>query len=123
MADPFTQIYIQLVFAVRYREALIRPEFKTELYKYIGGIFRNQEQKLLAINGMSDHIHIFFSMKPNINLSHFVRDIKSDSSTFINENKLSVLPTFCLSEAMFEFFMLKYQWRMQCSTTRLVALH
>jgi len=89
MADPFTQIYIQLVFAVRYREALIRPEFKTELNKYIGGIFRNQDQKLLAINGMSDHIHIFFSMKPTINLSHFVRDIKSDSSTFINENKLS----------------------------------
>jgi putative transposase len=89
MADKFTQIYIQLVFAVKYREALIRPEFKTELYKYISGIVRNQKQKLLAINGIPDHIHIFFNMEPNINLSDFVRDLKSDSSTFINENKLS----------------------------------
>jgi putative transposase len=89
MPDTFTQIYIQLIFAVRYREALIRPEFKTELYKYIGGIFRNQEQKLLAINGMPDHVHIFFSMEPDINLSHFIRDVKSDSSTFINERRFS----------------------------------
>ena len=89
MPDKFTQIYIQLIFAVRYREALIRPEFKTELYKYIVGIFRNQEQKLLAINGMPDHVHIFFSMEPDINLSHFIRDVKSDSSTFINERKIS----------------------------------
>jgi putative transposase len=89
MANKFTQIYIQLVFAVKHRESLIRPEFKDELYKYIGGIFRNKEQKLLAINGMPDHIHIFFSMEPDIKLSDFIRDLKSDSSTFINEKIMS----------------------------------
>ena len=89
MANTYTQISIQLVFAVKYRQALITPDFKVTLHKYISGILRNQDQKLLAINGMPDHIHIFFGMRPDSNLSDLVRDIKSDSSTFVNEKKLS----------------------------------
>ena len=58
MANTFSQIYIQAVFAVDGRLSLIRPEFKEELYKYITGIVRNHKQKLIAINGMSDHVHI-----------------------------------------------------------------
>ncbi|MBW8051717.1 MAG: IS200/IS605 family transposase [Cytophagales bacterium] len=89
MANTYTQISIQLVFAVKYRQALITPDFKVTLHKYISGILRNQDQKLLAINGMPDHIHIFFGMRADSNLSDLVRDIKSDSSTFVNEKKLS----------------------------------
>jgi putative transposase len=89
MADTYTQLYIQLVFAVKYRESLIEKEFKDELYKYIAGILRNQNQKLLAINGMPDHIHIFFGLTPDVKISDLVRDIKSDSSLFINQTNKS----------------------------------
>ena len=58
MANTYSQIYIHTVFAVDGRLSLIRPEFKEELYKYITGIVRNNKQKLIAINGMSDHVHI-----------------------------------------------------------------
>ncbi|MCD4788585.1 MAG: IS200/IS605 family transposase [Bacteroidales bacterium] len=89
MANTYSQIYIMVVFAVQNRKALILPSFEERLYKYITGIVQNQGQKLLAINGTTDHIHIFFGMKPTCRLSDLVRDIKSDSSVFIKENKLS----------------------------------
>jgi putative transposase len=88
MANTYTQISIHLIFAVRNRESIIKPTFRDSLYKYIYGILHNQKQKLLAINGMTDHIHIFFGMNPDTHLSDLVRDIKRDSSKFINENKL-----------------------------------
>ncbi|MEZ4912255.1 MAG: IS200/IS605 family transposase [Saprospiraceae bacterium] len=89
MAGTFSQIYIQLVFAVRGRENLIHSEWEEELYKYISGIVRNKEQKLIAINGMPDHIHILIGMRPNCCLSDLVREIKKSSNQFINEKKLS----------------------------------
>ena len=89
MANVYSQISMQLVFSVRNRNALILPEFRETLHKYMGGILVNQSHKPLAINSMPDHIHIFFSMNPNCNLSHLVRDLKSDTSAFINKNKLS----------------------------------
>jgi len=89
MSNTYTQISIQVVFAVKHRNALIKPSFKEDLQKYIAGILKNQNQKLLAINSMPDHIHIFFGMSPETKLSYLIRDIKSDSSTFVNENKLS----------------------------------
>jgi putative transposase len=69
------------------RLSLIRPEFKEELYKYITGIVRNNKQKLIAINGMSDHVHILIGLKPAMALADLVRDIKADSSDFINKKK------------------------------------
>ena len=87
MANTYTQIYIHIVFSVQGRQRLIRPEFQEELHKYITGIIRKKEQKLIAINNMQDHIHVFNGMKQNIAISDLVRDIKSNSSTFINEKK------------------------------------
>jgi len=87
MANTFSQIYIQTVFAVNGRLSLIRPEFKEELYKYMTGIVRNNGQKLISINGMSDHVHILIGLKPAMALADLVRDIKADSSNFINEKK------------------------------------
>ena len=66
---------------------MIRPEFKEELYKYITGIVRNKGQKLISINGMSDHVHILIGLKPAMALADLVRDIKADSSNFINKNR------------------------------------
>jgi len=87
MANTYTQIYIHVVFAVQGRQNLIPKEHKEELHKYIAGIIRNKKQKLIAINSMPDHMHIFIGMKPSIALSDLVRDIKNNSSAFINEKK------------------------------------
>lgn len=89
MAGTFSQIYIQVVFAVKGRESLIQKEWEERLYQYITGIIRAKEQKLIAINGMPDHIQIFIGMKPSCCLSDLVREVKKSSNDFINENKLS----------------------------------
>ena len=88
MPNTFTQLYIQFVFAVKYRECLIKKEWKDELYKYITGIVQNNKSKMLAINGMSDHIHIFISYKPTIAIPDLIKDIKLASGSWINDNKL-----------------------------------
>jgi REP element-mobilizing transposase RayT len=87
MANTYSQIYIQTVFAVDGRLSLIQPAFKEELYKYMTGIVTNSRQKLIAINGMSDHVHILIGLKPAIALADLVRDLKADSSNFINKKK------------------------------------
>jgi putative transposase len=88
MPSTFSQIYIQVAFAVKGRNSLIHSSWEEELYKYITGIIRNKEQKLLAINGMPDHIHFFIGMKPTCCLSDLVREIKKSSNEFIKEKKL-----------------------------------
>lgn len=89
MAGTFSQIYIQLVFAVKGRSHLIDQEWEEELYKYITGIIRNKGQKLIAINGMPDHIHILIGIKPSCRLSDLVREIKKSSSIFIKEKRFT----------------------------------
>ena len=89
MAGTFSQIYIQVVFAVKGRQNLIHLEWEEELYKYISGIIKNKEQKILAINGATDHIHILIGMKPSCCLSDLVREIKKASNQFINEKKFT----------------------------------
>ncbi|MFZ5517995.1 MAG: IS200/IS605 family transposase [Candidatus Zhuqueibacterota bacterium] len=88
MPNTFTQIYIQVVFAVKNRQALIHNDYEDELFKYIAGIIRNGNQKLFAINGIPDHIHIFIGIHPNIALSDLVRDVKNSSSKFLNSHRL-----------------------------------
>lgn len=87
MANTYTQLYIHIIFAVKGRQNLISNNIKEELYKYITGIVTNEEQKLIAINGMPDHIHVFIGLKPNKSLSDLVRDMKANSSRFINEKQ------------------------------------
>lgn len=87
MANTYTQIHVQFVFAVKYRDSLITPLLKEELYQYISGIIKHHKHKLLAINGMSDHIHIFIGMRPTQSISDLMQDIKGSSSKWINEKK------------------------------------
>lgn len=85
MANTYTQIHIQTVFAVQNRQSLIKPEWKNELYKYITGIVQNYNHKVLQINGMPDHIHILFGMRPTQSLSDLMKQLKQDSSKWINK--------------------------------------
>ena len=87
MASTFSQIYIQVVFSVKGRNSLIANSWEESLYKYITGIVKNKDQKLIAINGVADHIHFLISIKPNCCLSDLVREIKKSSNEYIrNKN-------------------------------------
>ncbi len=85
--NTYTQIHIQIIFAVKFRDSQIKSEWKEELYKYITAIIQNKKHKLLAINGMYDHIHILIGMRPVQSLSDLVEEVKSNSSRWINEKK------------------------------------
>jgi putative transposase len=87
MPGTFSQIYIQVVFAVKGRENLISKEWKEDLHKYIAGIIKGKGQKSIIVNGMPDHIHAFIGLRPAMSISDLVRDIKNNSSNFINDNK------------------------------------
>lgn len=87
MANTYSQLYIHIVFAVKGRQNLISAIWKDEIYKYITGIITNKEQKLIVINGMPDHVHILIGLKPDKSISDLVRDIKANSSKFINDKK------------------------------------
>jgi putative transposase len=89
MPNTFTQLYIQFVFAVKYRQAFIHASWKNELYKYITGIVQNKGSKMLAINGMPDHIHIFTGYEPKIAIPDLIKDIKLASNEWINKNYLT----------------------------------
>lgn len=89
MSGTFTQIYIQIIFAVKDRESLIKSSWEEELYKYITGIVQNKGQKMLAINGISNHIHILIGMRPYCCLSDLVREIKKSTSQLIKDKKFT----------------------------------
>jgi len=84
MANTYTQIYIHTVFAVQGRLSLIPRERRDELAKYMTGIIKNRDQKVIAIKAVKDHTHILIGLKPTIALSDLIRDLKAGSSAFIN---------------------------------------
>ena len=85
MANTYTQIHIQAVFSVQNRICIIQNSWKDELYKYITGIIQNNKHKLLIINGMPDHIHILFGLRPAQSISDLMKDVKESSSRWINQ--------------------------------------
>ena len=87
MPGSFSQVYLQFVFAVKGRQNLLLSSFEEEVYKYIAGIITAKGQKPLAVNGMPDHIHILVGLKPVMCISDLVRDIKNNSTNFINERE------------------------------------
>ncbi len=86
MANTYTQIHLQLIFAVKYRAAIINDTWKNELYKYISGIIQQQKHKLIIVNGVADHIHLLIGFRPHQSLADLMQDIKGNSSKWINEN-------------------------------------
>ena len=89
MANTFTQIYFHLVFAVQNRLSLIHSDWKDELYKYITGIVQNNEHKLIAINGVPNHLHLAVGYKPYQLIPELLQDIKGYSSKWINEKRFT----------------------------------
>lgn len=85
MAGTFSQIYIQYVFAVKGRENLLQKPWLDEVFKYMAGIIKGKNQKPIIVNGVEDHVHVFVGIKPSMAISDLVRDIKNNSSKFINE--------------------------------------
>ncbi len=92
MANTYTQIYIHAVFAVKYRQALLKKEIRSRLNLYIYGIIKAENQYPLIINGVSDHIHLFFRIKPNMSVSDLMRVVKSNSSRWLNQQKVIQQP-------------------------------
>jgi putative transposase len=87
MPGTYSQIYIQYVFAVKGRENLLQKPWREEVFKYIAGIINGKNQKPIIVNGVSDHVHVFVGLKPAMNIADLVRDIKNNSTNFINEKK------------------------------------
>jgi REP element-mobilizing transposase RayT len=96
MANTYTQIYVQIIFAVKGGQSLIRRSYAEDIYRYITGIVQHpsRNHKMLAINGMPDHIHMLIGLQPAKTISSLVRDIKSNSSSVINDHRL-VHSEFC----------------------------
>lgn len=94
MPNTYTQLYIHIVFVVKFREALISPSWENRLHKYIIATVQNNGYKVLAINSVPDHLHLFIGLNPNQSLSDLMRLIKGDSSEFINKEKLTKVKFF-----------------------------
>ncbi|OYT10607.1 MAG: transposase [Bacteroidetes bacterium 4572_112] len=86
MPGTYSQIYIQYVFAVKGRANLLHDDWRDELFKYISGIITGKGQKAIIVNGYRDHVHVFVGLKPSMKISDLIRDIKNNSSNFINSN-------------------------------------
>jgi len=84
----YTQLYIQLVFAVKNRQAMLNKEIRPQIFKYISGIISNFGHKSIIVNGVSNHIHILIGLNPNKTISETVHEIKRSSSIYINKNKI-----------------------------------
>lgn len=89
MANTFTQIHLQVVLAVKNRKGLISSDWESRLYEYMVAIIQNHGHKVLAINGMPDHVHIMIGLRPNQSLSELMQKLKASSSKWINEEKLT----------------------------------
>ncbi|MEX6688114.1 IS200/IS605 family transposase [Danxiaibacter flavus] len=87
MAGTFSQIYIQIIFAVKGRQNLIHKDWDDELYQYISGIITQKGQKSIIVNGMPDHIHVFIGLRPSMLISDMARDVKNNSANFINKRQ------------------------------------
>ncbi len=88
MANTYAQIYIQTVFAVKYRQAIIHPSWQPELMAVIGNLINEAGAKTLIVNGVEDHVHCLFSIKPSISISDVMKNAKAKSSKWVNESGL-----------------------------------
>lgn len=102
MANTYSQIHVQVVFAVQNRESLIGSKWKNELYRYISGIIQNHKHKVITINGMPDLVHILIGLRPSQSISELMQKVKGDSSKWINQ-KGFVLGKFSWQEGYSAF--------------------
>ncbi|MEZ4990275.1 MAG: IS200/IS605 family transposase [Saprospiraceae bacterium] len=89
MPNTYTQLDIQLVFAVKGRQSLVHRSWKDDLYRYITGIVQNHGHKMLRINGMPDHVHIFIGYHPTQLIPKLVEEIKTSSNAYIKQQRFT----------------------------------
>jgi REP element-mobilizing transposase RayT len=89
MANTYHQVYIQVVFAVKYREAVIANEWKSIVFGVIGNLINETGCKTIIVNGVEDHVHCFFGLKPSVSISELMKTVKAKSSKYINDNQLT----------------------------------
>jgi len=89
MANTYHQLYIQAVFAVKYREAVIDKKWRPILLGVIGNLINEKGCKTIIVNGVEDHIHCFFALKPDVSLSELMKTVKAKSSKYVNDHKLT----------------------------------
>lgn len=89
MANTYTQLHIQLIFAVKYRASLIQKDWKNKLHQYVTGIIQANDHKMLQVNSMPDHIHIFLGLRPNQSISSLVQNVKAESSKWIKSQEFT----------------------------------
>ena len=92
MPNTYTQIHIQFVFAVKYREALIQKDWKENFHQFITGIFQENRHKIIQVNSMPDHIHILAGLRHHQSISSLIQNVKTESSKWIKEQHLSKHP-------------------------------
>jgi REP element-mobilizing transposase RayT len=92
MPNTYTQLHIQFIFAVKYRQALIGKEWKENLHRYMTGIFQENQHKMLQINSMPDHIHIFIGMRPHQSISSLIQNVKTESSKWVKAQNMCAVP-------------------------------
>jgi REP element-mobilizing transposase RayT len=87
MAGTYSQIYIHVIFAVKGRRSLLQKPWRDEVFKYMAGIIKNKDQKAIIVNGVDDHTHLLVGLTPAMCLSDLIRDVKNNSTNFINKQK------------------------------------
>lgn len=90
MANTYHQVYIQAVFAVKYREAVLHNEWRKDVFAVIGNIINETGCKTIIVNGVEDHVHCFFGLKPTVSISELMKTVKAKSSKFINDNQFLI---------------------------------
>jgi putative transposase len=88
MPNSYSQLYIQAVFTVKYRNAVIEKEWKDQLMAVIGNLINETGCKNIIVNGVEDHVHCFFILKPSVSISDVMQSVKAKSSKWVNESKL-----------------------------------
>jgi len=84
MSNTYSQVHLQFVFAAKFRASLVQPHWENDLYKYITGIVQNNNHRMIAINGMPDHVHILVGFRTTQTIADFMQDVKTGSSQWIN---------------------------------------
>jgi putative transposase len=87
MANTYNQVYIQVVFAVKYREAVLHKDWRNEVFGVIGNLINETGCKTIIVNGVEDHVHCFLGLKPTVSISELMKTVKAKSSKYINDNR------------------------------------
>ncbi|MDP9077605.1 MAG: IS200/IS605 family transposase [Bacteroidota bacterium] len=89
MANTYHQIYLQTVFAVKYREAVIKKDWQPQLFAVIGNLINETNCKTIIVNGVEDHVHCFLGLRPAVSVSELMKTVKAKSSKYINDHSLT----------------------------------